>query len=146
MNSHKCINLCSPNLHKDIKCYLHCTKFPRASFHSFPPPEANSIIMFSSPRLVVSLLGLQINGIIQYGLFCVRLLSFNMFLRFIHVSAACSFLLLSSILIFFVDAYILAQEYTTVHAYIFLLMDTWALSSVRLLNKSCYQYFCTSFL
>lgn len=91
MNSHKCINLCSPNLHKDINVTFTPEKFPRASFQSFPPPEANSIIIFSSHRLVVSLIGLQINGIIQYGLFCVRLLSFNMFLRFIHVSAAVPF-------------------------------------------------------
>lgn len=97
MNSHKCINVCSPNLHKDIKCYLH-SKSSLVPLSSHSRPQRHRIIIFSSHRLAVSLLGLQINGIIQYGLFCVRPLSFNMFLRFIHVSAACSFLLLSSIL------------------------------------------------
>lgn len=49
------------------------------------PPEAMTVPVISYRGLILLLLGLHINGISQYVLFCVRFVSFKiMSLRFIH--------------------------------------------------------------
>jgi len=53
---------------------------------SFPhPPKGDHCLKFFHHILGLSVLELYKNGIIQYELLCVNLLSFCMFLRFIHV-------------------------------------------------------------
>lgn len=96
MNFDKCLHLYNHYYHKNIEHFYNLEKFPHAPSQSIPyiSGPRQPLICFLSLQITFASSGISSNGNLQHMLFCVCLLSLNIFLKFIHIVACISSLFL----------------------------------------------------